>query len=158
LAGNASQPESTEVVEGDGYAVGATDALGEGYGFRKVRRELGVTAFGVNAIVLPPGYETGRHYHEEQEELYFVHQGQLEFEFGDGVRHVLGPGGMARVDAPTVRKMKNVGDGDAVLLIAGGKGGYVGRDGRAPEGEESPRGPGFEGPPGARPPLPGEDS
>src|SRR5215216_554502 len=136
--------EVRDVVEGEGFAVGAIDGLGEGYGFRKVRRELGVTAFGVNAIVLPPGYETGRHYHEEQEELYFVHRGRMEFEFGDGSRHVLGPGGMARVDPPTVRKMKNVGDGDVVILVAGGKGGYVGRDGRAPEGEESPRGAGFE--------------
>ena len=50
----------------------------EGPGFRKVRRALGVTAFGVNAIELPAGFETGRHYHEEQEELYFVHRGRIE--------------------------------------------------------------------------------
>ncbi len=49
--------------------------MGEGYGFRKIRRAIGVTAFGINALVLPPGYETGVHYHDEQEELYFVHQG-----------------------------------------------------------------------------------
>ena len=146
------------VVEGEGFAVAGLDALGEGYGFRKVRRELGVTAFGVNAVVLPAGYETGRHLHDEQEELYFVHRGTVEFEFGDASAHVLGPGGIARVDATTVRKMRNVGDDDAVLLIAGGKDGYVGRDGKLPEGEESPRGPGFDGPPGAGPPLPGERS
>ena len=150
--------EARDVVEGEGFAVAELDALGEGYGFRKVRRELGVTAFGVNAVVLPAGYETGRHLHDEQEELYFVHRGTVEFEFGDDSHHVLGPGGIARVDPTTVRKMKNVGDGDAVLLIAGGKGGYVGRDGKLPEGEESARGPGFDGPPGARPPLPDERS
>jgi len=50
---------------------------------------------------------------------------------------------MARVDAATVRKMKNVGEGDAVCVVAGGKDGYVGRDGRVPDGEENPRGPGF---------------
>ena len=49
-----------------------------------------------------------------------------------------------------------MGDEDAVYLVVGGKDGYVGRDGRLPEGEESPRGAGFEGPPGAGPPLPGE--
>jgi quercetin dioxygenase-like cupin family protein len=150
--------EARDVVEGEGFAVAELDALGEGYGFRKVRRELGVTAFGVNAVVLPAGYETGRHLHDEQQELYFVHRGTVEFEFGDGSKHVLGPGGIARVDPATVRKMKNVGDGDAVLLIAGGKGGYVGRDGKLPEGEESARGPGFDGPPGAGPPLPDERS
>ena len=45
--------EVKDVIEGEGFAVAALDALGDGYGFRKVRRELGVTAFGVNAIVLP---------------------------------------------------------------------------------------------------------
>jgi hypothetical protein len=29
----------------------------------------------VNAIVMPPGYASGFHYHDEQDELYFVHQG-----------------------------------------------------------------------------------
>ncbi len=57
---------------GEGYAVSSLDAMGEGYGFRKIRREVGVTAFGINAIVLPPGYATGMHYHEQQEETYFV--------------------------------------------------------------------------------------
>jgi quercetin dioxygenase-like cupin family protein len=130
-----SDPETTDTVEGDGYAVGSIDGLGDGYGFRKVRRGLGVTAFGVNAIVVPAGYEGGRHFHDVQEELYFVHRGRVEFEFGDGSRHVLGPGGLARVDAPTVRKIRNVSDQDAVLVVAGGKDGYVGRDGRLPEGE-----------------------
>jgi hypothetical protein len=49
---------------GDGYAVGHIDEMGDPYGFRKMRRELGVTAFGVNAIVIPPGYEGGRHFHD----------------------------------------------------------------------------------------------
>lgn len=129
--------EAREVLRGDGFAVANVDALGEGMGFRKVRRELGVTAFGVNAIEIPPGWETGRHYHERQEELYFVHRGRIEMEFGDGSRHVLGPGGLARVDAPTVRRIRNVGDEPALYLITGGQGGYVGRDGRLPAGETS---------------------
>jgi mannose-6-phosphate isomerase-like protein (cupin superfamily) len=126
-----------EVVEGDGYAVGNIDALAEGPGFRKVRQALGVTAFGVNAIELPPGYETGRHFHDEQQELYFVHQGRIAITLNDEATHELGPGGLARVDPATVRKIRNVGDGPAVYLVAGGKGGYVGRDGRVPEGETS---------------------
>jgi quercetin dioxygenase-like cupin family protein len=142
-----SQEESREPLEGEGWAVASLDGLGEGYGFRKIRRELGVDAFGVNAIVLPPGYETGRHFHAEQQELYFVHRGTIEIEFGDGTRHRLGEGGLARVDAPTIRRLRNVGDGDAVYMIVGGKDGYVGRDGRLPEGETSRFGPGA--PPGA---------
>jgi uncharacterized cupin superfamily protein len=131
------RPMADEIVQGDGYAVGHIDEMGDAYGFRKVRRSLGVTAFGVNAIALPPGYETGRHFHEEQEELYFCHQGRLEIEFGDGSTHRLEPGGVARVDASTVRKLRNVGSDDAVYLIVGGKDGYVGRDGQLPEGETS---------------------
>jgi quercetin dioxygenase-like cupin family protein len=121
---------------GEGYAVGNLDDLGEGYGFRKIRKGLGVTAFGVNAIVMPPSYETGRHYHDEQEELYFLHRGRVEIEFGDGTSHVLEPGGLARVDASTVRRLRNLSDSeDAVYVCVGGKDGYVGRDGQMPEGE-----------------------
>jgi quercetin dioxygenase-like cupin family protein len=140
-----SKPVS-EIVVGDGYAVANVDAIGDPYGFRKIRRELGVTAFGMNAIAMPPGYETGRHYHDQQEETYFVHRGTIEMEFGDGSKHVLSEGGLARVDAATVRKLKNVGDTDALYVIVGGKDGYVGRDGRLPEGEERSM---PSGPPGA---------
>jgi mannose-6-phosphate isomerase-like protein (cupin superfamily) len=132
--------EVKEPIEGAGYAVANIDAIGEGYGFRKIRRALGVTAFGINAIVIPPGYATGSHYHDHQEETYFVHRGQIEMEFGDGSRQVLGPGGVARVDAPTVRRIRNVGDEDAVYVVVGGKDGYVGRDGQLPPGETSPFG------------------
>jgi quercetin dioxygenase-like cupin family protein len=124
------------VTQGEGYAVGNLGDLGEAPGFRKIRKGLGVTAFGVNAIVMPPGIDSGFHYHDTQEELYFVHRGTIEMEFGDGSVHTLGEGGMARVDAATPRKVRNVGDVDAVYVCAGGKDGYVGRDGRLPEGEE----------------------
>ena len=128
--------EVHDVVEGEGYAVAHIDAMGDDYGFRKVRRAVGVTEFGVNAVVTPPGFGGGGHYHDEQQELYFVHRGTVEFEFGDGSKHVLGPGGVARVDAATVRRFRNVGDEDAVYVIVGAKGGYVGRDGRPPPGQE----------------------
>ncbi len=124
------------VTLGEGYAVAHLEDLGNGPGFRKVRQGLGVTAFGVNAIVLPAGIETGFHYHDEQEELYFVHRGTIEMEFGDGSMQRLAEGGLARVDASTVRKIRNVGETDAVYLCAGGKDGYIGRDGRVRPGEE----------------------
>ena len=118
-----------ETVEGEGYAVTSLDALGEGPGFRKIRSTLGVTAFGINAIVLPEGYATNKHVHERQEETYFVHSGEIEIEFGDGSKHRLGPGGLARVDPSTVRRLRNVGEGEATYICAGGADGYVGRDG-----------------------------
>ena len=125
----------SEITKGEGYAIGHIDDMGDRYGFRKVRRALDVTAFGVNAVVMPAGYEGGWHYHDEQEELYFVHRGRMEFAFGDGTSVVLGPGGFLRVDPPTERKLRNVGDEDAVYVIAGGKDGYVGRDAHVPGDE-----------------------
>src|ERR671935_2336458 len=106
-----------DVTTGDGWAVADLDSLGEGAGFRKIRSALGITAFGMNALVLPPGIETGRHFHERQQEVYFVHAGRIEMEFGDGARQVLGPGSLARVDASTVRMVRNVGDVDAVYVV-----------------------------------------
>jgi len=127
---------NANVHEGDGWAAAHLDGLGDGPGFRKIRKPLGVTAFGVNAIVLPGGLDAGAHFHDTQEELYFVHSGEIEMEFGDGAVERLGPGSLARVDAATVRRIRNPSDAEAVYLIVGGKGGYVGRDGRLPEGEQ----------------------
>jgi mannose-6-phosphate isomerase-like protein (cupin superfamily) len=124
------------ITSGDGYSVGHLDDLGTGPGFLKIRPELDVTEFGVNAIMLPAGIETGFHMHERQQELYFVHSGQIEIVFEDGDRHELGPGGLARVNAPVPRLIRNRGPEDAVYVAIGGQGGYVGRDGRQPEGED----------------------
>jgi mannose-6-phosphate isomerase-like protein (cupin superfamily) len=110
------------------HAFGSIDELGEGYGFRKVRRALGVDAFGVNAIVMPPRYEGVHHYHDEQDELYFVHSGTARVEV-EGEERVLGPGGLVHVASTTPRRISNAGDEDLVLLVVGGKGGYVERGG-----------------------------
>jgi mannose-6-phosphate isomerase-like protein (cupin superfamily) len=112
------------------YSFGSIDELGDGYGFRKVRRALGVTAFGVNAIVMPPGYDGFLHYHDTQDELYLVHRGRARVEVGDEVRE-LGPGGLFHAEATTPRKVSNASeDEDLVLFVVGGKDGYVERDGR----------------------------
>jgi hypothetical protein len=55
------------------HTFSSLDELGEGPGYRKIRRALGVTAFGVNAIVYPPRFEGFAHDHDTQDELYFVH-------------------------------------------------------------------------------------
>jgi mannose-6-phosphate isomerase-like protein (cupin superfamily) len=110
------------------YAISSLDDLGEGYGFRKVRRALGVTAFGVNAIVMPPGYDGFLHYHDSQDELYFVHSGTARFELEGEVRE-LGPGSLVHVESTTPRKLSNAGEDDLVVLAVGAKDGYVERDG-----------------------------
>jgi mannose-6-phosphate isomerase-like protein (cupin superfamily) len=111
------------------YAFGTLDELGDGPGFRKVRRALDVKAFGVNAIVMPAGMEGFEHFHYEQDELYFVHRGRARVEIG-GETHELGEGGVLYVESTTPRKVSNASDTDElVLLVVGGKDGYVERDG-----------------------------
>jgi mannose-6-phosphate isomerase-like protein (cupin superfamily) len=120
------------------HAFGTLDELGDGYGFRKVRRALGVEAFGCNAIVIPPGWEGFEHFHDTQDELYFVHRGTARFEVDGEVRE-LGPGGLVHVESTTPRKFSNAGDDDLVLFVVGGKGGYVDRDGHLVNDEDLPK-------------------
>ena len=128
-----------------GYAKGSIDEMGEGPGFRRIRRELGVTAFGVNALVYPPGQEGFLHYHDEQDELYFVHRGRASFEV-DGDEFELGPGGVVYVESTTLRKINNRTDEELVVLAVGGKEGYVGRDGQLVDVERDlPRRQAFSG-------------
>jgi quercetin dioxygenase-like cupin family protein len=110
------------------HAFSSLDELGDGPGFRKIRAALGVEAFGVNAIVFPPHYEGPEHFHDTQDELYFVHRGRVRVDVG-GESRELGPGGLFHASATTHRRLSNAGDEDAVVFVVGGKGGYVERDG-----------------------------
>jgi mannose-6-phosphate isomerase-like protein (cupin superfamily) len=110
------------------HAFSSIDELGEGYGFRKVRVPLDVTAFGANAIVMPPGFVGFLHFHDTQDELYFVHSGRARFEV-DGEERELGPGALVHVESTTPRRFSNAGEEDLVVLVIGGKDGYVERDG-----------------------------
>jgi quercetin dioxygenase-like cupin family protein len=110
------------------YAFGSLDELGDGYGFRKIRGPLGVEAFGVNAIVYPAHYEGPEHYHDTQDELYFVHRGKIRVEVG-GESRELSEGGLFHAASTEPRRISNAGDEDAIVFVVGGKDGYVERDG-----------------------------
>jgi uncharacterized cupin superfamily protein len=98
--------------------------------FQPLRRELGVSSFGMNLIVLGPR-ERGRiHAHERQEEVYVVLEGQLTL-LVEGVGHVLGPDRVARVGPAVRRQLVNAGQERVVLLALGGSGEHAGRDGQA---------------------------
>ena len=127
--------EATREEVAMGYSFGSIDELGEGYGFRKVRSPLGVTAFGANAIVMPPHFDGFLHYHERQDELYFVHSGTRASR-SKARTGVLGPGGLFHCESTTPRKVSNAGDDDLVLLVVGGKDGYVERDGQLVDPEK----------------------
>jgi hypothetical protein len=111
------------------YAFSSLDELGDGYGFRKIRAALGVTAFGVNALVYPAGYEGFDHYHDTQDELYFVHRGKVRVEAG----------GLFHCESTTPRKLSNPFDEDAVVFVVGGKGGYIERDGHLVDPNDAER-------------------
>jgi mannose-6-phosphate isomerase-like protein (cupin superfamily) len=79
---------------------------------------------------MPPSYEGFLHFHERQDELYFVHRGRALVEVGGETREV-GEGGLIHVEATTPRRVSNASDSeDLVLLVIGGKDGYVERDGQ----------------------------
>jgi uncharacterized cupin superfamily protein len=70
--------------------------------FQRLRAVLGVTAFGLNFILLRPGQRGRIHRHLRQEEVYVVVQGTLTLAV-EGEEHELGRGRVARV-APDVRR------------------------------------------------------
>jgi quercetin dioxygenase-like cupin family protein len=98
--------------------------------FVPLRRQLGVSSFGLNQIVLRPGQRGRIHRHRDQEEVYLVLSGTLTL-WVEGEPHVLGQGRIARV-APDVRRQLANRHHDEVLLLAlGGATEHVGRDGEA---------------------------
>jgi uncharacterized cupin superfamily protein len=98
--------------------------------FQALRRELGVSSFGMNLIVLQPG-ERGRiHAHERQEEVYLVLEGELTL-LAEGAEELLGPDRLVRVGPSVRRQLVNGGPRRLVLLALGGSGEHVGRDGLA---------------------------
>ena len=112
----------------DGVSTTAIDADGEER-FQALRRELGVSAFGLNLIRLRPGQRGRIHRHERQEEVYLVLEGTLTLETDDGEQE-LTRGRLARV-APAVRRQLSNRGPDTVLIVAIGGGlEHVGRDGR----------------------------
>jgi mannose-6-phosphate isomerase-like protein (cupin superfamily) len=98
--------------------------------FQPLRRELGVSSFGMNLILLEPGQRGRIHAHERQEEVYLVLEGALTLVV-EGAEHVLGPDDLVRVGPPVRRQLLNAGPERLVLLALGGSGEHGGRDGLA---------------------------
>ncbi len=92
--------------------VGELEGEGPGGAVRKVRRELGASAFGFNYFTLPAGAEGHEHDHadQNQEEVYFVVRGGGVMRI-DGEEVELKPGRFVRVDPSSTR-----------MPVAGGEG------------------------------------
>jgi quercetin dioxygenase-like cupin family protein len=98
--------------------------------FVPLRRQLGVTSFGLNQILLRPGQRGRIHRHSAQEEVYLVLSGRLTLGI-EGEERELGQGELARVAPDVRRQLVNRGDEDVLLLALGGANEHVGRDGEA---------------------------
>jgi uncharacterized cupin superfamily protein len=98
--------------------------------FQSLRRELGASSLGINALTLRPRQRLRVHVHERQEEIYLVLEGELTL-IVEGEKHVLGAGDLARVPAPTRRQLTNEGAERARVLALGADGEHEGRDARA---------------------------
>jgi mannose-6-phosphate isomerase-like protein (cupin superfamily) len=98
--------------------------------FVPLRRELGVSTFGLNQITLQSG-ERGRiHRHRRQEEVYVVLEGTLTLVI-DGEPTDIMTGQAVRVGPEVRRQIANFGPARAVVLALGGALEHEGRDGIA---------------------------
>ena len=103
----------------EGLTIRHDDELEREYGkWVLVRRSLGVSSFGINAVELPPGEsipehdETGR----DHEELFLVLEGAPTLVVDDA-DHPLREGSFARLDPTLKRTVRNDGDSVARVLI-----------------------------------------
>jgi uncharacterized cupin superfamily protein len=98
--------------------------------FQALRRELGVSSFGINLVTLTPRQRGRIHAHEQQEEVYLVLEGELTLGV-EGEEHTVARNGLVRVGPSVRRQLINRGTTTVVLVALGGSGEHVGRDGRA---------------------------
>ncbi|HUN77832.1 MAG TPA: cupin domain-containing protein [Solirubrobacteraceae bacterium] len=98
--------------------------------FLPLRRQLGVSSFGINQIAMAPGQRGRIHRHERQEEVYLVLEGTLTLVI-EGEESDLGEDELIRVAPGLRRQLVNRGPGRLVLLAFGGEGEHRGRDGEA---------------------------
>ena len=98
--------------------------------FLPLRRQLGVSSFGINQIVLQPGQRGRIHRHQRQEEVYLVLEGTLTLVVEDAPSD-LAEGELIRVAPQVRRQLVNYGPGRVVLLALGGAQEHQGRDGEA---------------------------
>jgi quercetin dioxygenase-like cupin family protein len=100
------------------FTIAAPDEMEKAGNWMLVRRALGMEAFGMNMVDIPPGEripehdETGR----DQEEVFLALHGDATIVI-DGEEHHLPEGSFARLDAQLKRTVANDGDETIRILI-----------------------------------------
>jgi mannose-6-phosphate isomerase-like protein (cupin superfamily) len=106
------------------YEVKQLDQMERAFGgaLARVRAELGISAFGVQVVDLPPnsGEIAPEHDHEHdgQEELYVLLSGSAEVVVPDGVI-ALGPETFVRLGAAVRRRVRSGPVGARLLMVGG---------------------------------------
>lgn len=98
--------------------------------FQTLRRELGVTTFGLNLMVLQPGQRGRIHRHERQEEVFVVLEGRLTLVI-EGEERDLMSGEVVRIAPEVRRQLMNRGPARVAVLAMGSANAHEGRDGVA---------------------------
>jgi uncharacterized cupin superfamily protein len=98
--------------------------------FQTLRRELGVSTFGLNLILLKPGQRGRIHHHRHQEEVYLVLEGTLTLLI-ENTPHSLDAGSLARVGPELRRQLVNETTERIAVLAIGGAHEHEARDGVA---------------------------
>ena len=98
---------------------------------RRARAELGVTAWGMQVMTLPPnwdGYPTHNHdadaYDPNQEEVYIPLEGGATL-VADGNEYELRPGMMARVGPAQMRRVVPGSEGIRLVALGGAPGAFA---------------------------------
>lgn len=98
--------------------------------FVRLGKELGVSTFGLNVVLLRPGQRMRVHRHRHQEEAYLVLRGTLTLLIEEE-EHVLQTGDASRVAPGVRRQLVNAGDELCAVLALGGANSHDGRDAEA---------------------------
>ncbi len=107
--------------------------------FVGLRKQLGVSCFGLNQMTLQPGQRGRIHRHERQEEVYLVLEGELTIAI-EGEEETLGADELIRLGPELRRQLINRGENRCLLIAIGGADEHQGRDGEAFASWEQERG------------------
>ena len=106
-------------MDGSGFTICGSDDVERSGNWSLVRRSLGLRAFGMNVVDIPPGEQIPEHDEtdRDQEEVFVALSGTPTLVI-DGADHELPEGGFARLDPERTRTVANRGSDPVRVLIA----------------------------------------
>ena len=107
------------MTDDDRFKISAPDEMERAGSWLLVRRALGLTSFGINAVDIAPGETIPEHdeVDRDQEEVFLALDGDVMLVV-EGEEHLLRQGSFARLDPALRRTARNDGERVARLLIA----------------------------------------